>query len=376
MTKDPFHYPRDELAKTFISLIGAGLSSSFTIFAPRRMGKTEFIISDLWPHAESDGYKVIYCNFWQNKDVPTLSLISAIEESNIPKTGVERLRKFGRRNIKSIELILQAGGVKAGVSADLTEFETSHKSLAVLSRHVENLVKRHTKIIFLLDEVQHLATDKKFSGLVSCVRTLFDTHSKVIKVVYTGSSREGLNRLFKDSKAPLFNSSSQQDLPMLEQDFIMFQLAAYKKATGRSFSQEEAWSLFTQMHRTPKDFRDFLTECSGGIVEEDEFLAFGEEFIHARPQDKNLDELFESLKAVDKILLRIISRGDSRALFSEETLNNIAVELGIDVVKKHTVQNAIARLRDQGVLVQLGRSDYEFEDAYLKSYVTNLVLDK
>ena len=60
MTDDPWHFGRDELATQTLSLLSSGPAQALTLFAPRRTGKTEFLLKDLAPHAESEGHRVIY----------------------------------------------------------------------------------------------------------------------------------------------------------------------------------------------------------------------------------------------------------------------------------------------------------------------------
>ena len=43
ISNDPWHFPRTELAKQILGMFETGLASSLTFFAPRRMGKTEFL---------------------------------------------------------------------------------------------------------------------------------------------------------------------------------------------------------------------------------------------------------------------------------------------------------------------------------------------
>lgn len=47
ISNDPWHFPRTELAKQILGMFETGLASSLTFFAPRRMGKTEFLRKDL-----------------------------------------------------------------------------------------------------------------------------------------------------------------------------------------------------------------------------------------------------------------------------------------------------------------------------------------
>ena len=66
--KDPLYFPRTELAAALLGSLKSGISSAFTLFAPRRMGKTQFLTNDIAPAAEKDGFNVFYFSFMDNRD--------------------------------------------------------------------------------------------------------------------------------------------------------------------------------------------------------------------------------------------------------------------------------------------------------------------
>ena len=48
---DPWHFPRESLASSVVDTLESGMVNAITLFAPRRMGKTEFVCTDLAPLA-------------------------------------------------------------------------------------------------------------------------------------------------------------------------------------------------------------------------------------------------------------------------------------------------------------------------------------
>ena len=77
ISHDPWHFPRTELTKQILGMFETGLASSLTFFAPRRMGKTEFLRKDITPLAEQLGWRVFYFSFLADK-------ISKIAPSKLP----------------------------------------------------------------------------------------------------------------------------------------------------------------------------------------------------------------------------------------------------------------------------------------------------
>ncbi len=61
--EDIWHYPRTVLAEQLTRAIEYNVIHSFTLFAPRRLGKTYFLNYDLKPMLEGLGYNTIYFSF-------------------------------------------------------------------------------------------------------------------------------------------------------------------------------------------------------------------------------------------------------------------------------------------------------------------------
>jgi len=375
MKSDPFHYERTELVEHFLSMFESGLSSSKTLFERRRMGKTEFIVRDLAPAATTKGYKVVYCNFWGNENNPTLMLINSVQNA-LKSTGLkESFKALGKKNIKVLEVSMSAVGLKTGVKAELSNETPTPDQLNYLFNLIEELASNNKKVMFLLDEVQHLATRKEFEPLISSLRTVFDNNKDKIKVIYTGSSREGLQRLFKRKKSPLFKASSQIDLPKLGREFVQFEMKAYENATGRKFSDAVAWHSFKRLHYTPRDFRDLLEASMNEIIEPLQFKKFADAFCKDKEGDSEYEALWKKLSHIDRIILEIVHKEEGEGLYSESTKEYLMNKLCVQSLANHTIQNAIIKLRNKAIIVQLERSDLEFEDAYFRAWCEANVFD-
>lgn len=74
---DIWHYHRPVLAKLYLDTLNIGLVTSTTSFAPRRAGKTSFLLKDLTPAAEANGYIVVYVDLWQTKHSLGVSIVRA-----------------------------------------------------------------------------------------------------------------------------------------------------------------------------------------------------------------------------------------------------------------------------------------------------------
>lgn len=231
-----WHYPRRELAAKILSVYQVGLSEALTLFAPLHMGKTEFVLLDFIPKATQCGYIPVYVNLSENAVDPVLSLLYAVHVALNESSWWRRAtQKFCAR-------------------VPLRDRDT----LGALREALNTLVARHDRIFLCLDEAQHLAAKPEFEVLVFFLRTFLEQNRERIKVMYTGSSRDGLRKLFNDRKAPLFKSSSQIDLPQLGSGFVDHMRQCYKEATTHDFSLQDGLIAFDAVNYVPGEFRSLL----------------------------------------------------------------------------------------------------------------------
>jgi hypothetical protein len=85
---DPWHFARPELAQKYLQTFQIGLISAQALFAPRRMGKSEFLEQDLIPAAQKSGLLTAYLNLWDAREQPRGALISAL--ARVSSRGVRR----------------------------------------------------------------------------------------------------------------------------------------------------------------------------------------------------------------------------------------------------------------------------------------------
>lgn len=364
MTID-WHYPRHDLTKRVMDAFDQSVSDTLTLFAPRRMGKTEFVRYDLIPEAAKRGYVPVYVSFWENRDDPALSLLlaikSALAEGNWWRRATNRLTG-AQLSIK--------GNASGELEASLSVTESKPTSpdsatLADLRKHITELLRKNDRVLLCLDEAQHLATSSAFESLVFFLRTILDENRKQIRVMYTGSSRDGLRKLFSKRKAALFQSSSQIDLPLLGSGFIEHMRSCYQQASGREFTYTEGQRAFSLLHHVPREFRSVIEKMIlNGATD------ILNEAAHAydnQVEDSSYPVLWQNLKAIDHALLIWIAYGHA-SLYQEACKAYLANHLGVCSVETHTIQNAINRLRGEHLSL-IAHGAYEFEDARFRDWI-------
>lgn len=76
-----WYFPRVELAKQYLKILEIGISSNLAIIAPRRKGKTLFVLKDVSKLARKKNYLPVYASLWQNINAPHEGIILALEEA-------------------------------------------------------------------------------------------------------------------------------------------------------------------------------------------------------------------------------------------------------------------------------------------------------
>ncbi|GAA3975485.1 hypothetical protein [Allohahella marinimesophila] len=361
-----WHYRRSDLTDVFLSTFTAASTSTLTLFAPRRMGKTEFILYDLIPVANERGFLPVYVSFWEHRNDPVRCLQAGLSQAQRDLNWAQKLRtiEFSPKNFK-----LAGAGLSASVElpSASTLKTPDDNQLAALRDSFNQLLTVNKPILLCLDEVQHLATDTTFEPLVYFLRTIIDRHREQLKVVYTGSSRDGLQRLFRRRKAPLFQSSSQIDLPELGASFVQHILTAFTEASGRQVQLNEALSAFRSVKKVPFEFRQIIDiMLRAGISD---IAKVTESYLSDSIDTAGYEEAWDTLKPIDRaILVRLLTTG--RGLYSDEARVFIADYLGLPLedVTKYGIQNAVNRMR--GVYItRIEQGVWDFEDQQFRDWI-------
>lgn len=99
---DPLYFPRTELANRLVSSLLDGIANAFTLFAPRRMGKTEFLLKDVTPVAQERGFKVFYFSFM---DVDNETIAMRFQQSLTRFAAETTTKEKAKKLLSSIDKI-------------------------------------------------------------------------------------------------------------------------------------------------------------------------------------------------------------------------------------------------------------------------------
>lgn len=360
---DIWHYPRKNLADFIIKGMSNNLLQRVSIFAPRKRGKTQFIQQDVVPLCRSMGILPIYVDFWMQKDDPEGVFIKSVtaacekNESLISKIGklfvIKKLGVgFGGQKIE----------VESGTQASTVDLFTVFKQLNELDMPV----------LLLLDEIQHLATRKEFESFTAALRSfVVNREDRNVKCIFTGSSREGLNRLFKDSQAPFYNSSQTLDFDELGVEFVDHELGAFEKATGGVvLDRDKALEVLITQNRAPARFVEMLQNMVLNTVHNlDEGV---KRFDKERSEsDGGFCAIYDGLNPIDAAILKLIAVNEANKLYTAAGEAKVSAFVANDSVQVTMwgIKNAVKRLKNKGLVFSPARGKLEIENHDFKDFI-------
>lgn len=359
MNTDLWHYSRKPLAEQVLGMFDSGLSSALTFFAPRRMGKTEFLRKDIAPLAESKGWRVLYFSFLDADETGSAEFVSSLIGFMDGK-GVVAKAKGMFRAIGKVSG--EAGGFKAGV-------ELNDKALqdGGVKDVIDRLAKKHKRVLLLLDEVQALAQGMHNVTFVAALRTALDMHKDQVKVIFTGSSREGLRRMFSEAKAPFFHFGQNLPFPEFDSGFTDHLAEVFQATTKRRLDRRELWLAFKEMQRVPQLVRSLVERMAlnPGLSLEEAKHQLVTEVTDARLYA----DAWNACTALEQLLLIEIA-AHATQMYGNETRTRLAASLGVSELPVSAVQSALRTLQKKELVGRHpDRGGYFLDDPNFKAWM-------
>ena len=371
--KDPWHFPRRALSREFVKQLDAGLASRLTLVAPRRKGKTEFLLFDLTPAAESAGYRVIYASLWANVNAPQRSILEALRSASEAKRQ--------RRSITASVLTAAVNKVKVdalGVGAELEFADTPARASGDDLNEIDHLIDelsagRRTKLLLIFDEIQNLVTEKAFAPLVYALRSSLD-RMRDVRVVFSGSSRGGIRRMFGDQDAPFYGFSTEVELPDLDKDFTDFLANTFQKVTTRTLNSTTLHMQFSRLDQNPFYVREALKimALEPGLT----LYAAIERVLMAVAEQNDYHGVWAKLRPLDRALfLAVVRNPGGRGLHSQEHVDALSELIG-KRVSRTLIGRRLQRLVEQNLVSKTKRGSYQVEMPGFAEWVLRHAADK
>lgn len=360
MTEIDWHFARPELAKFYLDMLFAGGVDRLAFFGRRRIGKTEFMLRDLFPAAEARGAVCLYASMWENLDTPHLGLLRVLRAG----VSAAHAQTRGKASVKAklgdhVEFGIEfdcASHPSPATPVELQEIATLFERL----RHEAK--KRKTPCLLVLDEIQHLATSARFTAFAAALRTLLDMGKGEVKVIFTGSSWQGLQKLFKDNRAPFYDFANLQVFEPMSHDYVSHLEGIYRQISRQVLPAGELGKVFEATGRNAEITRQVVTNLvlKMGRDVEGEWQSIKDAM---QEPDGWCENHWRSLNEADRVVYRMVMRGED--LFSEPALA-VYDKAGFS---KGATQKALSRLQNRGFISRVGHGDYVTELPVLDEWV-------
>ncbi|HTK01145.1 MAG TPA: hypothetical protein VL522_16060 [Bordetella sp.] len=359
---DPWHFPRPELAGSYLSAFELKLSSARGLFARRRMGKTEFLLRDLLPAAIKRGYLVAYSNLWDVRSAPREALISALADALAPQ-GVSAVLARLSKPVKKVKATAKiAGAAEGSLEAELASSAT--ENAADLREVLGRLDNQKKPLLLLIDEAQVLAR-ADHSDFAHALRAALDTRKDRIKVIFAGSSEATLREMFARTSEPFYNWAALEPFPLLGEEFVAFTIDIMNGMAKYGLSLEQGEQAFDALHRTPEFFKRFIerymlyqTQGPEAALEHTKASVFSDQHFLAH---------WSAMHPADQAVLTLLARGGTD-IHGTAGLAQLSTLLGKSVTK-NTGAHALRRLREENVVTRLAFGEYRIEDEAFAEWV-------
>ena len=235
-----------------------------------------------------------------------------------------------------------------------------------------NIIDAHSDdVLLLLDEVQHLASRKEFENFTASLRSFMVNRSdSKIKGIFTGSSQDGLTRLFNETKAPFYESSQSLPFKPLGVDFVEFELDVFAQVTkGEKLDFDKSLSVFSKRNHAPGRFIELLKKMVLNMIydiEEGDKI-YSPELLAS--DVRSFNELLSKLTSNDVAVLKTIVRVPNEGVYSEAFKESLSIELD-GLITKTVIQNSVSKLSSKAVIYSLERGKWTIDDPAFAKYIS------
>ncbi|MGF1773106.1 ATP-binding protein [Vibrio wakamikoensis] len=307
---DPWFYHRPVLAQHITNMCKDTLFSRMVYLGTRRIGKTSFFLSDLSPELINNGLLPIYINMWGNKSAPHTEfaeqLARALDE--IKQEGA--LKRLLNTEIKKLAI----GNQIAKVELEFKPRSASDADILNIKSHLKSVIEAAggSKVVFILDEFQHLSTSSAFDNFLYTLRTLFDSYGSRITVIFTGSSRTGMKAAFEDDKVPFYQSAQVNEFPVIDDGFIEHCTNRLKDSYNIHINRLELLDFWNEIDHSPHWIINLMRELVANQRTLNQGVNFIREAIRAEEGHK---DIIKNLTQTDKAVLLLLHA--QRGIYSE-----------------------------------------------------------
>ena len=363
-----FHFHRPAMALNMVDAIeGRSLtnaSAGLFLFAPRRTGKTTFILGDVVPALENRGYLCLYIDLWSDKTKAADAMLrEAIAAKMKPRDGV--IQKVGKA------IGVSKFGLPGGTSLEVAKPEAS--GVASIPDALQALIAAsQLSIVVIVDEAQHALTTDSGSAMLFALKSARDTinaqQGNILKLIMTGSSRDKLGYLVLNKQQPFFGAGISE-LPHLDMDFIEAFTAKKNELLedNEKLLAKDVYDAFQLTGYRPEKLESIIGEVvsygRGPML--GQYLRDAASAIH-KTISNEAKEAIQPLSAIQKGVLMIMAKeGNGFTPFSESTITRCAAIVGKNVTTAN-IQKALDALRKKDFVWKSSYGQYAINDEMIR----------
>jgi len=350
------YFPRPDLTDQVEKVVSSGLSGAITLFAKRRKGKTTWVRNELLPWAESQRWETVYIDLWSDREHPEEALIAGL-------TAAARRSLLSK--LKSVKVSGKVHGIEIGAEMDgpaaASEAARQETRAKRLTESFDALMRKKRSVFVAIDEFQTLA-GKGRENFVAAFRALLQKYAKTLFVIYTGSSQEMLQAMFRSQRAPLLDSAYAMELPNLGAAFVRDRTVFCNARSKVRIKQADLADVFKDVDYSPEALNQIVLRVivrgDGNLIEA---LRDWRQAVSAALKPAVWDQL-ERIPRV--LLLRMAKNNQTTGFTNAQT----RAELGH--VSPTAVQAALRLLERHELIHPTGlRGRYEISDPAVREFV-------
>ncbi len=377
------HFPRPDLAQELVvALCGEATFSDahngLFLAAPRRTGKSTFLLNDLAPALRATGVVVAYVDLWADprRDPGTL-IADAIARSLAPHASfVSRVAKKAGVESVTVPGILKIDLSKIGKHDGVT--------LPDALRALHETAK--APIALIVDEAQHALTSDAGEATMAALKSARDQLNQPgnvnLMLVMSGSDRDKLLRLVNTNAAPFYGSQIAR-MPPLGEDFIehVARLISAQRPDLTPVDSPLLLQAFAGFGHRPQFFMESLGQAISPLagLEDVRFEQAVMEAAHERQRtdEAQMESDYLALRPVEQaVLWRLLEQGPRFRPYDGEALQFYRKRASPQVTAQQA-QAALDSLRKRtpAIVWKSARGEYAVDDAAMHRWFEKRVTE-
>lgn len=314
---DALYYPRVEAANKIIDYFGISEVNIRTFTSPTRFGKTQFILRDIVPNAQTKGYYTFYYDF---------KITRRLTKNNLFDSFVQFIKTLN-----------------PGFTIN---DESSANSESVMQCCLDEVSNQSKPTIIILDSLEGQISGEEFNCFSNVLtKYLTEQKDKIYLILINNDERE-LSTLF-EYRQGVFQQflSIPIVLESLDINYINFLSLIYTQKVGRSLDNEQLYRYFQRFAYKPGYIRSMIIELivNPGLHLEEAYQSALRQFV-------TIEELldFSSLPLIEQLLLKDLSEGYD-SFFTAIALQKYS-QITQDIVTPSMIQSKLKKLSNKGFI--------------------------